>query len=202
MELKIKDELSVQLYLKIKQKLIKKGYSNEIEWVSNLPNIENIDKTSFFREYVWVVVGSGMRNQVAEKIFRNFWIDNLHYNFEAVRHPHKNKAIKHVYGRLDFYFNHLLQSKNKLKFLESLPHIAKITKYHLARNLGLDVAKPDRHLVRIANFFNYNDVQKFCMKVSDLTNDRIGVVDIVFWRFANLTKNYLEIIENWIKEID
>lgn len=198
MEIKIEDEKYIYLYSRVKQDLIKKGYSNEIEWVSKLPNIKNIDKITFFREYVWVVINSGMKNQVAERIFQNFWIDNTHFNFESVRHPHKNKSIKQVYNRLDFYFNQFLQSKNKLKFLESLPHIAKITKYHLARNLGLEVAKPDRHLVRIAEYFNYNDVQKFCKKISILVHEKIGVVDLIFWRFANLTENYLEVINNWM----
>ncbi|MFW9971721.1 MAG: hypothetical protein ACFFDF_16130 [Candidatus Odinarchaeota archaeon] len=190
------------IYFKIKQILIEKGYSKEIEWISNIPNIENIDKKIFFREYVWVVINSGMKNQVAEKIFKEFWIDiqleNKTLNYDVIKHPHKNQAIRKVYNRLDFYFNHFLESRNKLKFLENLPHIAHITKYHLARNLGLDVAKPDRHLVRIANLFNHNDVQKFCKKISELTQDRIGVVDLVFWRFANLNKDYLEILKKWI----
>ena len=69
-------------------------------------------------------------------------------------------------------------------------------KYHLAKNLGLSFAKPDRHLVRIANLLRYNNVQDFCMVVSELSHDKIGVVDLVFWRFANITQNYLEVIKH------
>lgn len=199
----IPDIIILKLYHKIKQDIIEKGHLKEIEWINNLPNIEKLNKTIFFREYVWVVINSGMKNQVAEKIFENFWIDillnNKEINFDVIRHPNKNKAIRKVYNRLDFYFKHFLKSKNKLKFLKSLPHIGDITKYHLARNLGLNFAKPDRHLVRIAKLFEYDNVQKFCEKVSDLVNDKIGVVDVVFWRFANITKNYLEVIKESIK---
>lgn len=193
------------LYFRIRKEIIEKGYSKEIEWCNNIPNLKELDKKSFFREYVWVVISSGMKNQVAEKIFENFWIDiqldSKTINFDVIRHPNKNKAIKKVYNRLDFYFDHFLKSKNKLLFLKNLPHIGDTTKYHLARNLGFNFAKPDRHLVRIANHFEYDDVQEFCKKISQLTNEKIGVVDLVFWRFANITKNYLEVIENWIKEI-
>ena len=200
----ISNKAIIILYFRIKKEVIEKKYLKEIEWCNNIPPLKELDKTSFFSEYVWVVISSGMKNQVAEKIFKNFWIDiqleNKTINFDVIRHPNKNKAIKKVYNRLDFYFNHFLKSKNKLKFLKNLPHIGDITKYHLARNLGLIFAKPDRHLVRIANHFEYSDVQKFCKKISELTNDKIGVVDLVFWRFANLNKNYLEIIENWKKE--
>jgi len=191
----ISNEAMIILYFRIRKEVIKKGYSDEISWYNNLPDFEKLDKTFFFREYVWVVINSGMKNQVAEGIFKKFWNDGKNFNFEAIKHPNKNKAVKRVFNRLDFYFNHFLQSKNKLKFLKNLPHIGDITKFHLAKNLGISVAKPDRHLVRIANLFEYDDVQKFCKKVSELTNDKIGVVDLVFWRFANLTKNYLKVIE-------
>ena len=183
------------LYFKTKNAIIEKGHLKEIEFYDNIPKLEDLDKIFFFREYVWVVINSGMKNQVAEGIFKVFWNDNKTYNFNAIKHPNKNEAIKKVYNRLDFYFSHLLQSKNKLKFLKNLPHIGDITKYHLAKNLGLNFAKPDRHLVRIANLFGYNHVQDFCEVISELSHDKIGVVDLVFWRYANLTKNYLEIIE-------
>lgn len=186
-------------YEVIKQDLEKKGYKEEIEYCKNIPSIENIDKNYFFGEYCWVVINSGMKNKVAEKIFKNFWNEG-NIDFNAINHPLKNKALRKVYSRLDFYFNHLKQSKNKLFYLKSLPHIGDITKYHLARNLGLNVAKPDRHLTRIAKAFGYNDVQKFCKKISFLSGDNIGVVDLIFWRFATITKNYLEIIEKTLKK--
>ena len=185
-------------YEVIKRDLEKKGYKKEIEWCENIPSIENIGKTFFFGEYSWVVINSGMKNKVAEKIFKKFWNEG-NIDFNAINHRQKNKALRKVYSRLDFYFNHLKRSKNTLMYLKSLPFIGDITKYHLARNLGLNVAKPDRHLIRIAKAFGYSDVQKFCRKISFLSGDKIGVVDLVFWRFATITNNYLEIIEKTLK---
>jgi len=183
-------------YNKIKMMIIDQGYENEIMWVNNIPN--PVDKDLFFKEYSWVVINSGMKNKVAEKIYKNFWNNNTP-DFSTINHPNKNKSMKEVYTRLDFYFLHFMKSKNKLMFLKSLPHIGDITKYHLARNLGLNYAKPDRHLVRISSLFTYPNIQEFCKKLSNLTGDPIGIVDLVLWRFATLYPNYLELIK---KEID
>ena len=183
-------------YNKIKIMIIDKGYENEIMWINNIPN--PVNKDLFFKEFSWVVINSGMKNTVAEKIFKKFWNYNSP-DFSAINHPNKNKALKKVYERLDLYFLHFTKSKNKLMFLKSLPHIGDITKYHLARNLGLNYAKPDRHLVRISNLFKYPNVQEFCKKISVLTKDPIGLVDLVLWRFATLYPNYLELIK---KEVE
>ena len=184
-----------EIYNYIKQEVIKKGFREEIEWCENIPSLEKLDKTYFFQEYTWVVINSGMKYKIAKKIFEDFW-NKGNFNFEVVKHPQKHKAIKKIYNRLDLHFHHLKQSKNKLYYIKSLPFIGDITKYHLARNLGLDYAKPDRHLVRIASLFGYNNVQIFCNEISKLSNDKIGVIDLIIWRFAILFDNYLEQLQN------
>jgi len=194
----IEEKRLLELYNFIKDFVIEKGYKQEIEWCSNIPEIEKITKWDFFREYVWVVINSGMKNSVAEKIFNRFW-NNGHLNFDAIGHPHKRESIKKVYNRLDRYCSNWKRSKNRLKYIESLPHIGKITKYHLARNLGLDYAKPDRHLVRISSLFKFNNVQKFCGKISNLSGDKIGLVDLIFWRFATLNDNYINFIQEFMR---
>ena len=185
-------------YAIIKEIIIADGYKNEIEWINNIPN--PIDKDLFFREYSWVVINSGMNNKIAKQIYKNFWNNGIP-DFSAINHPNKNEALKKVYSRLNLYFLHFTESKNKLMFLKSLPHIGDITKYHLARNLGLNYAKPDRHLVRISGLFKYPNVQEFCKKLSVLTKDTIGIVDLVLWRFATLYPNYLELIKEKIEEV-
>ena len=192
----IKRRLS-NYYPVIKEILISSGYGNEIKWVSDIP--KSFDKIFFYREFAWVVINSGMNNKVATTIFQNFWINDSP-NFNAIRHPNKNKALREVYSRVDYYFKNFLESEDKLLFLKSLPHIADITKYHLARNLGLNYAKPDRHLVRISEFFGYFNVQEFCEKLSNLTLDPIGVIDLVLWRFATIYPDYLDIFEKKIEK--
>ena len=189
----IEEKRLLDLYNFIKDFVIKKGYKQEIEWCTNIPEIEKIDKWYFFEEYAWVVINSGMKSSVAEKIFNRFW-NNGDLNFDAIGHPHKRESIEKVFDHIDRYFKHLVKSKNRLKYIESLPHIGEVTKYHLARNLGLDYAKPDRHLVRISSLFKFNNVQKFCSKISNLSGDKIGLVDLIFWRFATLNDNYINLL--------
>ena len=45
--------------------------------------------------------------------------------------------------------------------------------------------KPDRHLVRIAEHYG-TDCFTMCQKLSDEIGDRVGTVDYVIWRAANL----------------
>jgi len=174
----------IEFYNQAKQDIIQKGYKEEIYHVESL-RFEYITPLQFFDQYVFVVLSSGMKNQVAEKIFWNYRKNGI----DAIKHPLKKKAIREAEKNCKIWFKELrdkLTDKERLDFLETLPHIGKITKYHLARNLGVDCAKPDRHLVRLAERFGYSDVQQMCKEVSNITGDRIGTVDVVLWRYSNL----------------
>ena len=63
----------------------------------------------------------------------------------------------------------------------SLPWIGDITKYHLAKNLGANVAKPDRWLVRLADA-EKTTVDQLCRRLAIATGDRVATVDVVLWR--------------------
>lgn len=182
------------------KEIVMENHSKEIEWCKNI-RLSDITPWRFYQEYSWVVINSGMKNRVAEGIHSRFWHgfqgewEYSDPDFNAVRHQSKNRALQTVYQDLATVFNQLKSAPDRLEYLETLPHIGPVTKYHLARNLGIDCAKPDRHLVRIAAFFGYDDVQKFCQEIADKTGDRIGVVDLIWWRYAESTPDYLEAIE-------
>ena len=61
----------------------------------------------------------------------------------------------------------------------------------LAGNGRLEYAKPDRHLIRLAEKYGFNDVQAMCEYLAQLDNERIGVIDVVLWRYCNMTGNYI-----------
>ena len=86
--------------------------------------------------------------------------------------------------------------ENPIETLQTFSYIGPVTAYHLAKNIGLAVAKPDRHLKRIASLFGYHDVQILCSEISKITGDSIPIVDIVFWRFATIEKDYLNVLFN------
>ena len=163
---------------------ISEGFKEEIDMVESR-TFDKMSKEDFFREYVFVVCNSGMKNQIATKIFEKYFEIGL----DAINHPGKNAAIMQLEIYYKTWFN-ILQGietdEKRLELLETLPFIGRITKYHLARNLGIDCAKPDRHLKRIAEHFGYDDVQKMCLDISKETGERVGTIDVILWRMSTI----------------
>lgn len=172
-------------YLTIKAKLVDIGYANEIDWAESLKPCTSA--SNFMIETIWVILNSGMKNQVARKIMdRVFNAIDLGNKVSSVfGHKGKASAIEYILSNYDRLFKEYQEAKDKLAYLETLPWIGKITKYHLARNLGFDVCKPDRHLERLAKQ-NNTTPHELCKELANITGDRIGVVDVVLWRAANL----------------
>lgn len=172
-------------YRKAKKSVIDLGYNHEVRWAEKV-KFEDQTIDDFFREYVWVVCNSGMMNQIAKKIYERYMKD---LDLAEIRHPHKRYSIEQLIKNGRDWFA-ILQAKKtdleKIEYLQTLPHIGIITKYHLAKNLGIQVAKPDRHLVRVAEQFLYKNPQEMCEFISKHTGDNIITIDVVIWRYCNL----------------
>lgn len=174
-------------YLDLKAALLEAGYAEEIDWAETVGPPK--DAENFFWEYGWVVVNSGMKNQVAATIWRRIK-EALSCGLPVSAvffHPGKSKALQEVFHKKeDLFHEYLAQPQEaKVHWLEKLPWIGRKTKYHLAKNFGLDFCKPDRHLVRIANMYGKTP-DELCSGLAQATGDRIGTVDLVIWRAANL----------------
>jgi 3-methyladenine DNA glycosylase Tag len=190
-------------YLKAKSHVINAGYNKEIDWQASR-DINKVTEQEFLRELAWVVLASGMKESIIRKIFPQ--IASAFHEFgclatapgqkaveeEALKSFNNKRKIRAIYNNIDKLqregFNHFISrmKTNPIKVLQEFAFIGPITCYHLAKNIGLPVAKPDRHLVRIAQREGYNDVQAFCEEISRLTGDSVPVVDIVLWRYATL----------------
>jgi hypothetical protein len=169
----------------ITQTIIEMGYEEEINWQRNLKPCDNWN--NFFMEACWVILNSGMKEQVARKIWGKIqyaWSINLDIS-EVFGHKGKVAAIKFIKDRQALLFNEYANSKNKIEYLQTIPYIGKITCYHLAKNLGHDCVKPDRHLERIAQQYNTTP-NELCEKLSKETGEKKCVIDIVIWRACNL----------------
>lgn len=180
----------IAFYNHAKKVCIAEGFKKEIDMVESR-TFDKMSKEDFFREYVFVVCNSGMKNQVATKIFRNYF----EIGIDAINHPGKKIAIAQLEIYYKTWFNILQDMKTdeeRLGLLETLPFIGKITKYHLARNLGIDCAKPDRHLKRIAEHFGYDNVQKMCLDISKEMGERVGTIDVVLWRAMQLKRGEIQ----------
>lgn len=162
--------------------VVNAGYENEITWCDRL-RFENTTIDDFFREYVWCVLNAGMREQAARTVFEKYMKT---MDTSTIRHAGKRTAIENVLDNCKMYYDQLLNSDDKTEWFETLPWIGPITKYHLARNLGIDTVKPDRHLVRLSKQFGYETPLKMCESIQKETRDRLGAIDVILWRYCNL----------------
>ncbi|MCK9377447.1 MAG: hypothetical protein M0P73_15000 [Syntrophobacterales bacterium] len=179
--------MSPEKYLDLKEVLLNAGYDKEIAWSEAVKPPKTA--LAFFHEYAWVVLNSGMKNQVASGIwYRILGALERNCTVRAVfNHPGKAAAIQDAWDNREKLFQeYQIQPTDKLlDWLQSLPWIGQITKYHLAKNLGLDFCKPDRHLVRVSGQYGRTP-EGLCGELARITGDRIGTVDYVIWRAANL----------------
>lgn len=200
----------VDLYLRAKKSIIEEGFAEEIDWQNDI-HFSQINESYFLKEAAWVVLSSGMREFVIRKKFPAISAAFYHWKSSVriiknkekcrmhalvvFRHEQKIDAIIDIANRISK--NGFTSLKNCIqnegvRFIQTMPYMGPATSYHLAKNIGLDVAKPDRHLLRIATVTGYNNPQNLCEDISSFVGDRIAVVDLVMWRFATLNPNYLE----------
>lgn len=197
-------------YMDAKQYVINSGFSCEIDWQEELC-FEDLDETTFLKEVAWVILSSGMRESVIRKIFEDIsnaflnWFSSskiymyrsLCYN-QALIHFNNKPKIQAIIDIATYVHEHGFENvrkniaKDGIVYLIKFPFIGPATSFHLAKNLGLDVAKPDRHLTRIACNVGYLSVENLCSEISEITGDKLSVVDIVLWRFATLDHKYLD----------
>ena len=175
----------ITFYNFAKKVCISEGFKEEIQLVEER-KFDQINSTYFFREYSWVVISSGISNKAATSVFHKLMETR---NIDVVKHPGKNKALKKAdcdYLKWFFHLQKCKTDKERIEYLRTLPYMGPATSLHLARNLGIDVAKPDRHLVKIANHFGYGhtDVQTMCEHISKQMGERVGTIDIVLWRIS------------------
>jgi len=102
--------LNKQLLLELRGKIIEAGYGDEVRWAEN---IQCRGPSDFFAEYVWVVVSSGMKNQVAQRIYSKVMgaiVDRVPIN-TVFKHELKVKAINQVLANTrELYFEYLMDN--------------------------------------------------------------------------------------------
>ncbi len=205
-----------RFYFKVKQEVIDAGYSSEIDWQEKVCFM-SIGKRIFLREFAWVVLSCGM----SEKVIRSKF-DDISDIFLDWKYPEKiikkkntylKKALK-VFGNskkieailyMAEYINNVCFSDVKKEialhgpdYLQQFPYMGPATSIHFLKNIGFSLAKPDRHLIRISKHVGYCTPAEMCSELSELTYERIEVIDLVFWRYATLKNTYLDEIKKYI----
>jgi len=188
----------------------KRGYEDEIEVFKKIEPIRTQDE--FLAEYAWVVFASGFKVKILEakwdeieKVFFNFDVDKIVQAVEKdPEYFHKIKMPINNKRKIDAVVETaiLIKKEGYKKFMNieemrKLPFIGEVTKFHLARNLGLDVGKPDRWMIRLAEKLGFpptaEGVNDMLENFSYATGEKKGVIDIVLWRACE---------QGWLKELD
>lgn len=173
-------------YHQIRAAVIAAGYERDIEWAQNVKAPETAE--DFAGEVIWVILCSGMKEQVARIIQERVWAVIKSGNpvkGNVLGKSGKADAIDTVWRDRALLFSNFQVANDKVEFGLSLPWIGKITKWHLAKNLGVDCAKPDVHLERVAAHYGTTP-SALCGNIASTTGDRIATVDLVIWRACNL----------------
>ncbi|MGY3582095.1 hypothetical protein ACVIGB_000982 [Bradyrhizobium sp. USDA 4341] len=155
--------------------------TEDIAWSESVGLPEDAD--IFAGEAIWVICCSGMKFDVARIIHErvNGALATGRPVFEVFKHAHKAKAIEAIFNERERLFREFLAAEDKIAYCETLPHIGSITKYHLAKNFGIDCAKPDVHLQRLADLEG-TTAQDLCARLAAQTGYRTSTVDLIIWR--------------------
>jgi hypothetical protein len=165
----------------LEQAVHQAGYEDDSVWAEELVPPKNADK--FARSATYVIVNSGMKYAVAREIFERC-VDSLHRRGSVRRvfgHPGKSRAIDVIWKKRHQLFEEYMAAEDKLGFCGSLPWVGPVTQYHLAKDFGVDVAKPDVHLARLARR-DRTTVHRMCARLARQSGYRIATVDTILWR--------------------
>ncbi|MCK9591832.1 MAG: hypothetical protein M0Q91_07480 [Methanoregula sp.] len=179
-----------QFFLKADNYLMENNFEWEIDFVRNIKPLEEQEDWYFYYQYVWVVLNAGMKEQIAHKICDRFFEEK---RFEVIGHLGKREAIRTAALNYKEWLKKIKELKTttgRINYLETLPWIGPITKFHLARNIGIDTVKPDRHMIRLAERYNFSNPLEMCRALSEVFKEKVGVIDVILWRYCNLTGNY------------
>ena len=173
-----------------------------------LSNPSHLTPDDFASTVCYVVLAGGFSQKTAKKIHKiimekmpeNQGVDDL---LKIFNNKNKINAVVKIWNNRDKYRDEYYQCKNlddKLKYLQSLPHIGKITANHLARNLGENVVKYDIWIQRLGVLYGRNsglaqkidngklnvEIKKCCDDMFEYleqeTNLPRGYIDVVLWK--------------------
>jgi hypothetical protein len=179
------------------------GYGPHIEALKELLEDEiyrEVGVREFFREYTWVVFASGFRADIVRSKWRA--IRNMLGEFDPafVRKrgyeklledspiKNRNKVRALLKGSLiitEAWVEELrgIEDPEELRArLRALPYIGEVTVWHLMRNLGVDVFKPDRHINNLSELLGTDPEGLFEQIVEAGRADYTGVADYILWR--------------------
>jgi hypothetical protein len=198
---------ALSLYEDAKRAINAAGFGWEPEWQRSRALARPTER-DFLRETAWVVLCSGFKEKVVRDVFD--YISLCFCDWEAASEiaTRRDACIRTAFGRFrnerkllaladiaalvdqtgfDVLYERL--QRDPVSQLQIFPFIGPVTSWHLAKNLGFNVAKNDRHLARLAVDLGYANAHDLCHVIARKTGELECVVDVVLWRFATLRSN-------------
>lgn len=201
-------ELALAMFECARNAVAQSHSSVEISWQRGaLP--EHFTETDLLREAGWVILCGGFREAVVRRVFD--YISLCFFDWSSAteieragseciaaakavfNNDRKLSAVVDVARRIERVGFSELKARiigEPIYELQKFSYIGKVTSWHLAKNLGFDVAKPDRHLARLARDHGFSDAHALCSALSHATGEPIRVVDLVLWRYAAGVPNH------------
>lgn len=207
-------EITPSLFYYIQYLLINSGNDSDKSSFAEIherlyrPKIFTPDE--FAEEIFYVICVAGFKQTTAKKMCNkvmDYIKQNPKPNFDDLikiyGNVNKVNAIIKVWNnRVELHdeFYKLSTPEEKLDFLSKLPHIGNITKYHIARNLGINFVKYDiwiqrlgvalygnlEYAEKVSNSKLNPEIKNMCDKMfSDLEakiNEKTGYIDVVLWK--------------------
>ncbi|MBN8598911.1 MAG: hypothetical protein J0L78_14655 [Planctomycetes bacterium] len=184
------------------------GYAAEIDWQESR-DYSKVTEREFLREAAWVILSAGMSERTIRRVFDAITCAFCNWDSGKVIANNRTRCISRARGA----FGHDAKLRAIAEVAERIAHdgfvqvkqqmldggpwafvqfsyIGPVTAFHLAKNLGMDFVKADRHLVRVARAAGFETPGDLCREIATITGDRVGTVDLVIWRFATLDSNY------------
>jgi hypothetical protein len=168
--------------LRLEAELRRLGHGPAIDWSQAIEPPADAD--DFADRAIYVICNSGMRVTIAAPIHERCMEVLRSGGAVAAVYGHAGKAqaIETIWReRARLYADFLAAADDPLSFVATLPWIGPVTRHHLAKNLGIDDAKPDVHLERLARREGVS-VHELCQRLAHETGYRMATIDTILWR--------------------
>ena len=203
---------SASWFFKLENTLRERGLDSDSKSFDEIREMlaapERLSPDSFAYECAYVILAGGFSQKTAKKIHKiicDALCDGAGFDDLLKLFNNKNKinAICKIWNnRKDLCEQYYAQKTldDKLNFIQTLPHIGKITAHHLARNLGENIVKYDVWIQRLGVLYAGNpvlfafvdngklnpEIKKYCddmfSHLEQETKFPIGYIDVVLWK--------------------
>jgi hypothetical protein len=182
-------EFFINAYMHLMEMPEGKAEIQHVQRILNRP-IEELTSQEFLEQYIFVVLACYWKEQLAYRLFQRFMETR---DLDLIHNAHKRAAISeallHHQEWLHWIKHYVRVGSGYAEiYIDSLPMMGPVTRYHLARNIGIDCVKPDRHHLRLAQRFGYETPLKMCQAIQSEIggSEKLGTIDVVLWRWCNL----------------